>query len=135
MPAAGGLGRSVGRGRTGVVTVSTGEASLIADLAPRTGLDLPPVPDAARAAILRDLPTMGYIGNPIDPWGAADAAVCLPRRPRAFAESGAYDVLAIVHDFPYRSLPGEVEIARTVTAALGRRDRATARTSCPSTSR
>ena len=33
------LGRSVGRGRTGLVTVSTGEASLIADLAPRTGLD------------------------------------------------------------------------------------------------
>ena len=35
-------GRRVGRGRTGVVTVSTGEASLIADLVPRTGLDLPP---------------------------------------------------------------------------------------------
>ena len=46
------LGRRVGRGRTGVVTVSTGEASLIADLAPRTGIDLPPVPDAARAALL-----------------------------------------------------------------------------------
>ena len=30
-------GRRVGRGRTGVVTVSTGEASLIADLVPRTG--------------------------------------------------------------------------------------------------
>ena len=72
------MGRSVGRGRTGMVTVSTGEASLIADLATETGLDLPPVPDAARAAILRDLPTMGYIGNPIDPWGAADEAVCYP---------------------------------------------------------
>ena len=42
-------GRRVGRGRTGVVTVSTGEASLIADLVPRTGLDLPPVP-ACRAS-------------------------------------------------------------------------------------
>ncbi len=42
------LGRSVGRGRTGVVTVSTGEASLIADLAAETGLDLPPVPEPAR---------------------------------------------------------------------------------------
>ena len=76
-PAAGGPGRSVGRGRTGVVTVSTGEASLIADLAAETGLDLPPVPDAARAAILRDLPTMGYVGNPIDPWGAADDAIAI----------------------------------------------------------
>ena len=41
-------GRGIGRGRTGVVTVSTGEASLIADLAPAAGLDLPPIPDAAR---------------------------------------------------------------------------------------
>src|SRR3954449_939523 len=70
---AGRLGRSVGRGRTGVVTVSTGEASLVADLADRTALDLPPVPDEARQAILRDLPTMGYIGNPLDPWGAGEA--------------------------------------------------------------
>ncbi len=111
-------GRSVGRGRTGIVTVSTGEASLIADLAAETGLDLPAVPDAARAAILRDLPTMGYVGNPIDPWGAAEDAICYPAVMRGFAESGAYDVLAIVHDFPYRSLPGEVEVARTVTTAL-----------------
>ncbi|MEA2538427.1 MAG: hypothetical protein QOF11_2661 [Chloroflexota bacterium] len=112
------MGRDVGRGRTGVVTVSTGEASLIADLAQETGLDLPPVPDAARAAILSDLPTMGYIGNPIDPWGAADEATCYPAVLRGFAESGAYDVLAIVHDFPYRSLAGEVGVARSVTGAL-----------------
>jgi acetate---CoA ligase (ADP-forming) len=112
------LGRSVARGRTGVVTVSTGEASLIADLAEETGLDLPSVPEPARRAILRDLPTMGYIGNPIDPWGAADEAVCYPAVMRGFAESAAYDVLAIVHDFPYRSLPGEVDVARTVTRSL-----------------
>ncbi|HEX7222901.1 MAG TPA: acetate--CoA ligase family protein, partial [Candidatus Limnocylindrales bacterium] len=36
----------------------------------------------------------------------------------AFAASGAYDVLAIVHDFPYRSLASEVETAREVTAQL-----------------
>ena len=78
------LGRSVGGGRTGVVTVSTGEASLVADLAARTGLDLPPVPDDARAAILRDLPTMGYIGNPLDPWGADEAR---PRTARASRRS------------------------------------------------
>jgi acyl-CoA synthetase (NDP forming) len=112
------LGRSAGRGRTGVVTVSTGEASLVADLAEETGLDLPPVPERARGAILRDLPTMGYVGNPIDPWGAADEAVAYPAVMRGFAESGAYDVLAIVHDFPYRSLPGEVDVARTVTRSL-----------------
>jgi acetate---CoA ligase (ADP-forming) len=112
------LGRRVGRGRTGVVTVSTGEASLIADLAPRTGIDLPPVTDAAREALLGDLPTLGYIGNPLDPWGATDPPAAYAAAFGAFAASGAYDVLAIVHDFPYRSLPSEVETAREVTDEL-----------------
>lgn len=116
--ATGRLGRNVGRGRTGVVTVSTGEASLVADLAPVTGVDLPPVPPVARAAILHELPTMGYIGNPLDPWGAADAPIAYRAAFEALASSGAYDVLAVVHDFPYRSLPSEVEVARDVTAAL-----------------
>ncbi|HEY8437085.1 MAG TPA: acetate--CoA ligase family protein [Candidatus Limnocylindrales bacterium] len=112
------LGRRVGRGRTGVVTVSTGEASLIADLAPRTGVDLPDVPDRARAELLGALPTLGYIGNPLDPWGAADPATGYGAAFDAFAASGAYDVLALVHDFPYRSLPSEVETAIEVVTPL-----------------
>jgi acetate---CoA ligase (ADP-forming) len=112
------VGRRVGRGRTGVVTVSTGEASLIADLAPRTGVDLPPVTPAARDRLLADLPTLGYIGNPLDPWGAAEPATAYAAAFDAFADSGAYDVLAIVHDFPYRSLPSEVDTAREVTDEL-----------------
>jgi acetyltransferase len=112
------LGRRVGRGRTGVITVSTGEASLIADLAPRTGVDLPPVPDAARRELLDRLPTLGYIGNPLDPWGATDPTTAYGAAFDAFAGSGAYDVLALVHDFPYRSLASEVETAREVTAEL-----------------
>jgi acyl-CoA synthetase (NDP forming) len=112
------LGRSVGRGRTGVVTVSTGEASLVADLADRVGLDLPPVPQAARDAILRDLPTMGYVGNPLDPWGAADAPPAYGASFEALAACDAYDVLAIVHDSPFRNLPSEVEVANDVSTAL-----------------
>jgi acetate---CoA ligase (ADP-forming) len=112
------LGRGVGRGRTGIVTVSTGEASLIADLAGPIGLDLPPVPEPTRAAISRDLPTLGYIGNPIDPWGATDERVAYPAVLEAFAESGAYDVLAVVHDFPYRSLPSEVSVAEGLARDL-----------------
>jgi acetate---CoA ligase (ADP-forming) len=114
------LGRRVGRGRTGVITVSTGEASLIADLAPRTGVDLPPVPDAARRELLARLPTLGYIGNPLDPWGATDPSAAYGAAFDVFAGSGAYDVLALVHDFPYRSLASEVETAREVTAELVR---------------
>ena len=111
-------GRAVGRGRTGVVTVSTGEASLIADQAPQTGIDLPPLPEFARAAILAALPTMGYIANPLDPWGAAEPAIAYGASFEAMAASGAYDVLAIVHDFPYRSLPSEVATANEVTSQL-----------------
>ncbi|HEX3428713.1 MAG TPA: acetate--CoA ligase family protein, partial [Candidatus Limnocylindrales bacterium] len=111
-------GRRVGRGRLGVVTVSTGEASLIADLAPRTGIRLPDVPESARSALLEALPTLGYIGNPLDPWGATDPPIAYGAAFGAFAESGAYDVLALVHDFPYRSLPGEVETALSVMEPL-----------------
>jgi acetate---CoA ligase (ADP-forming) len=100
------------------VTVSTGEASLIADLVPRTGLDLPAVPDSARAAILEALPTMGYIGNPFDPWGADAPATAYGAAFEAMAASDAYDVLVLVHDFPYRSLPSEVTTANEVTGAL-----------------
>ena len=111
-------GRRVGRGRTGVVTVSTGEASLIADLVPETGLDLPPIPASVGAAILEALPTMGYVGNPLDPWGAADPATAYGAVFEAMAASDAYDVLVLVHDFPYRSLPSEVATANEVTRAL-----------------
>ena len=111
-------GRTVGRGRTGVVTVSTGEASLIADQVPETGVDLPPLTDGARAAIFAALPTMGYVGNPIDPWGADAPAAAYGAVFEAMAESGAYDVLAIVHDFPYKSLPSEVGTANDVAFQL-----------------
>ena len=111
-------GRSVGRGRTGVVTVSTGEASLVADLAPRTGVDLPPLPDSARARILEHLPTMGYVGNPMDPWGAADPATAYGAVFESMAACDAYDVLVLVHDFPYKSMPAEVATANDVTSPL-----------------
>jgi len=111
-------GRSVGRGRTGVVTVSTGEASLVADLAPRTGIDLPPLPERTRDRILELLPTMGYVGNPMDPWGAADPPTAYGAAFESMAESGAYDVLVLVHDFPYKSMPAEVATANDVTLQL-----------------
>jgi acetate---CoA ligase (ADP-forming) len=111
-------GRSVGRGRAGVVTVSTGEASLIADLVPITGLDLPPIPESARAQILERLPTMGYVGNPMDPWGASDPATAYGVAFEAMAASGAYDVLVLVHDFPYQSMAAEVATANDVTLPL-----------------
>ncbi len=112
------MGRTAGRGRTGVVTVSTGEASLIADLAPETGVDLPTVPGPTRRRIEEALPTLTYIGNPIDPWGAADPEAAYGACLSAFADSGAYDVLVAVYDSPFRSLAGEEESASQVASLL-----------------
>ena len=112
------LGRRVGKGRTGVVTVSTGEGSLVADLAPRLGLELPPIPEATKARIAGALPTLGHIGNPLDPWGAGDGGPTYRACLDAFVASKAYDVVALVHDFPYRSQPGEVALAVELGAEL-----------------
>jgi acetyl-CoA synthetase len=108
----------VGKGRTGVVTVSTGEGSLIADLAPQLGLDLPPIPPEAAATIARALPTLTHVENPLDPWGAGEGAPTYRACFEAFARSGGYDVVALVHDFPYRSQPGEVALAVELGAEL-----------------
>ena len=128
-------GRRVGRGRTGVVTVSTGEASLIADLAERTGPTCRRCPSAARSG---------------DPRGAADARLHRqsdrsvgratrgsPTRPcsRRSPPRARYDVLALVHDFPYRSLPSEVDTAERGRVRAPGRDRRPTRRSCRSTSR
>ena len=129
-------GRRVGRGRTGVVTVSTGEASLIADLVPRTGRRPAADPGRRDAADPRRAADDGLRRQPARSVGR--------RRSRrraygaafeAMAASGAYDVLVLVHDFPYRSLPSEVATANEVTGAAAGRDARPARRSCRSTCR
>jgi acyl-CoA synthetase (NDP forming) len=112
------MGRGVGKGRTGVVTVSTGEASLIADLAPELGLDLAPIPPSGRERITTALPTLTHIENPLDPWGADEGGPAYRACFEAFVDSGGYDVVALVHDFPYRSQPGEVALAVELGAEL-----------------
>jgi acetyl-CoA synthetase len=105
------LGRGVGQGRTALVTVSTGEASLIADQAPSIGLALPPIPPTAARRISESMPTLSHVENPIDPWGVGDAAPTYDVTLRALAGSGAYDVVGLVHDFPYASAQSEIELA------------------------
>jgi acetate---CoA ligase (ADP-forming) len=112
------FGRGVRQGRTAVVTVSTGEASLVADLAPRTGLSLPPIPPIAAATIQDALPTLTHIVNPIDPWGAGDYLSTYRSTFEALAGSGAYDVLALVHDFPFGSPPSEAALAVALASEL-----------------
>jgi acyl-CoA synthetase (NDP forming) len=112
------LGRRVGQGRTAAVTVSTGEGSLVADLAPRIGLWLPPIPADARAGIGGAMPTLTHIDNPLDPWGAGDYLPAYRATFDALAGSGAYDVLALVHDFPFGSPRSEIGIATELGSEL-----------------
>src|SRR5262249_19639352 len=112
------LGRPVGQGRTAVVTVSTGEASLVADLAPQLGLDLPAIPPVAGAAIARAMPALTHIANPLDPWGAGDYLPTYRATFEALAGSGAYDVVALVHDFPFGSPVSETDLLVALTGEL-----------------
>src|SRR4029077_12301374 len=49
---------------------------------------------------------------------AADPALAYGACFEAMAASGAYDVLVLVHDSPYRSMPAEVATASDVTTPL-----------------
>ena len=106
------LGRRLRGGRTGVVTVSTGEASLVADLAdadrhrPAAGHGRRARGDPARPA------DDGLHRQPARPVGRGrGGAIAYRASFEALAASGAYDVLAIVHDYPFRELPSEVDVA------------------------
>jgi acetate---CoA ligase (ADP-forming) len=112
------LGRRVGQGRTALVTVSTGEASLVADLAPRIGLDLAPIAPAAANAIRAAMPTLTHVANPLDPWGAGDYLPTYRTTFEALAASGAYDVVGLVHDFPFGAPPSETALAVALGAEL-----------------
>lgn len=51
------------------VTLSGGEAALIADNAPALGLALPPLTPATREALMPAFPPFGKPSNPLDAWG------------------------------------------------------------------
>ena len=130
------LGRRVGRGRTGVVTVSTGEASLIADLAPRTGIDLPDVPPAARDQLLRRPADARLHRQPARPVGRDGPADRLRRRLRRVRRDPAPTTSSrsSTTSRTARCRPRSRPRWRSSTAARSARPR-TGRTSCRSSSR
>ena len=63
------------RGRGFVaVTLSGGEAALIADNAPALGLELPPLAESTREALMPAFPPFGKPSNPLDAWGLGFSA-------------------------------------------------------------
>ena len=65
-------GRSVGRGRVGVLTISGGQAALAADIAASVGVDLPSF-GAPTVAVLEGLFPGGVVHNPLDAASTIDA--------------------------------------------------------------
>ena len=52
--------------RIAILTVSGGPSVVAADTAERTGLEVPPLGDATRAALRAALPSFAAVGNPVD---------------------------------------------------------------------
>ena len=84
--------------RLGVVTSSGGLAELILDIAASTGLQLPPLPAAAKAEIERQIGFVSGDGNPLDAWGNGTFLVNLPHALRVFDRSPDHDIVVFCRD-------------------------------------
>lgn len=77
----------------GVVTLSGGAGVLISDAAERNGLDVAPMPDAARK-VLQELLPYATVDNPVDTTAQAlNDMSLLSRNMRVMLEQGGYDML------------------------------------------
>ena len=75
--------------RIAVITASGGQAELILDSAAAAGLDLPPLPPAAREKVEQVVGPITGDGNPLDAWGNGDFNTNLPAcAQRAGRQSG-----------------------------------------------
>ena len=84
--------------RIAVVTGSGGHAELFLDLAAARGVDLPPLPAAARAAVEAQVGPLTGDGNPIDAWGRGDFVANFGLAMAEAARCGAYDAVVLSLD-------------------------------------
>lgn len=120
------LGRLRGR-RAVVITCSGGESALAADAASAAGLDLPPLGEAATAAIAAELPWYAGVGNPLDYntalWGLEEP---LTRVFTAALGAGA-DVALLIIDQPVV----DIGIGEDTDRAIAALERASGATGVP----
>jgi acyl-CoA synthetase (NDP forming) len=72
---------------TNVVTTSGGQAELILDVATAAGLELAPLPAAAKAAVEKDVGRVTGDGNPLDAWGGGAFEVTMPAALKILSEN------------------------------------------------
>ena len=83
-----------------VIAVSGGETSLVADLAERASVRLPPLASGTVARLRTVLPAFGSIGNPLDTTdrGVYDAQNVYSGSIRALADDPSVSLVAVVQD-------------------------------------
>ncbi|MEJ0072366.1 MAG: hypothetical protein WDO24_30860 [Pseudomonadota bacterium] len=84
--------------RLAVITASGGQAELILDVASAAGLDLPPLPAAARAEVERVIGPITGDGNPLDAWGNGNYATNMPHAFAVLSANPTTDAIAYCAD-------------------------------------
>jgi acyl-CoA synthetase (NDP forming) len=108
---------ALGGRRLAVAGISGGACDIIADRALDAGLELPPFPDAAVAALRSELPDFGSVNNPLDVTGAAVSDPALfGQVVSILGEVSEADVVLVQHDIPTEQ-SGAVETFRNVLAS------------------
>jgi len=111
------LGRDLPSGkRIGMLTVSGGEISLIADLAEEMDLTFPEWSETTQMAFAKELPDYADIANPLDAWGAGRIEETYARCVDAAAEDDI-DLLMISQDGPRGLAEEQIEQYATVARA------------------
>ena len=105
-----------------VLTTSGGQAELILDVATATGLELAPLPEAARQRIETDVGPITGDGNPLDAWGNGDASRNMPISLNVLDNNTTTDVIVFcssdsVDDQPLGRAGRELDYARILVEA------------------
>lgn len=103
------VGRNLPAGpRVGMLTVSGGEISLIADLAEDLGFEFPEWSDRARTAFADVLPPYADIANPLDAWGSGRVEETYVRCVDAAVDEDV-DIVVISQDAPTGLAPSQID--------------------------
>jgi len=102
------VGRNLPAGpRVGMLAVSGGEISLIADLAEDLGFELPDWSDGAKRALADVLPSYADISNPLDAWGSGRVEETYVRCVDTVVDEDV-DIVVISQDAPTGLAPSQI---------------------------
>ncbi len=109
----------------GLLSLSGGQISLVADLAQDLGLEFPPFSKEAQQSLARILPPYSPIANPLDAWGSGDLERTYPACVEVASREKDIHLLAVSRDTPPKAAPREVEQSLAVAEAAARAARET----------